>query len=228
MRTPLALYALLAALTAGSSTRPARAEELRVDAAHSVFAVVTRKAGVAAAFAHDHLITAPRATVQLAFDAADPGATRATWSSSVESLEFDPPGPRARLEARLHEIGIGPADLPSVSATDRKKVREAALGKSQLDAAGFPELKAELLGLEPATKASGAFTWTAKLRFTVRGKSVEHPLTARFEDKGGKLTAEAYGDFLFSEFGIEPYSAALGAIRNEDRFFVYVALVAAP
>jgi polyisoprenoid-binding protein YceI len=225
MSKPLALFFLIASTALPPAARSA---ELKLDAAHSVFAVVTRKAGVAAGFAHDHLITSPRATVTLAFDSADPAATRATWSSPAETLEVDPPGPRARLKARLHELGIGPADLPSVSATDRKKVREAALGKSQLDAAGFPDLKAELVAFEPAAKPAGAFNWTAKLRLTVRGKSVEHPLAARFESAGGKVTAEAYGEFLFSEFGIEPYSAALGAIRNEDRFFVYVSLAAAP
>ena len=129
MRLAPPLLAATLGLVAASSLRAA---EFQVDLAHSTFAVLTRKAGVAAGFAHDHLITAPKAAVKLSFDPADPAATRATLDVEVASLEIDPPGPRSRLKARLHELGIGPVDLPSIPASDRKKVREAALGKSQL------------------------------------------------------------------------------------------------
>jgi polyisoprenoid-binding protein YceI len=216
----------LLAAALGLAAASLSAADLQVDAARSTFAVLTRKAGVAAGFAHDHLITAPKGAMKLSFDPADPAATRATLDVEVSSLEIDPPGPRSRLKTRLHELGIGPADLPSIPDSDRRKVREAAFGKSQLDAAAHPALKAELLGLEKAAKADGAFEWTAKLRLTLRGKPVERALATRFESTGGKVTAEAYGEFKFSDFGIEPYSAALGAIRNEDRFYVYVALAA--
>jgi polyisoprenoid-binding protein YceI len=224
---PLLAAALTFAAAAPAATS-AGAAELRIDPARSTFAVLTRKAGVASGFAHDHLITAPKAALALSFDPADPAATRATFDVEVAKLEIDPPGPRARLEARLHQLGIGPADLPSISIADRKKVREAALSDRQLDAAAHPALRAELLGLEKSAKPEGDFAWTAKLRLTLRGKSVERPLATRFESAGGQVTAEAFGEFKFSDFGIEPYSAALGAIRNDDRFYVYVALAAAP
>ena len=40
------------------------------------------------------------------------------------------------------------------------------------------------------------------------------------------VTAEIFGEFRFKEFGIEPYSTMLGAIRNDDRFHLYVNTVA--
>ena len=47
-------------------------------------------------------------------------------------------------------------------------------------------------------------------------------------DGDGALTIEAVGDFAFTEFGIKPFSAALGAVRNKDAFRVYVNVTAAP
>lgn len=201
------------------------AADWNVDTAKSSFVVVTRKDGLAAGLAHDHLVAAPRATVTLAFDADDPASTRATFSTASEALDIDSNPLRARLAKRLHELGAGPDSLPEVSEGDRKKVRSAMLGESQLAAAKSPEIRAELGGLE---KASGdaAFPWRAKLRLTVRGKAVEHPVKLSWEAKDGALTAEALGEFRFREFGIEPYSAMLGAVRNQDRFFVYVTLEA--
>ena len=225
MRIARLFFAFFATLALGSGGA-AFAAECQVDATQSIFAVLTRKAGMAAGLAHDHLVTAPRAAMTLSFDPANPEATRATLQAEVATLEFDPPAARSRLVARLAELGIGPKELPPVSASDRNKVRDSGLGKSQLDAAGHATLSAELVGLERAAKPNGTFEWTAKLRLTLKGKSVERPLAARFESADGKVTAEAFGDFKFSDFGIEPYSAALGAVRNEDRFFVYVALAA--
>jgi polyisoprenoid-binding protein YceI len=226
MRIARPFAALVALGSVALFSASALAADLQVDAANSVFAVLTRKAGVAAGLAHDHLITAPGAAATLQFDPAQPEATRATLKLEVANLEFDAPGPRSRLAGRLSELGIGPKELPPVSASDRRKVREAGLGEDQLDAAASPALEAELLGLGKAAMANGAFAWTAKLRLTIRGKSVERPLATRFESSDGKVTAEAWGEFKFSDFGIEPYSAALGAVRNDDRFFVYVSLAA--
>ena len=71
-----------AAIALGSSAF-AGAADLKVDTAHSVFAVLTRKAGIGAGFAHDHLITAPKSTVTLSFDPAEPQATPATFATEV-------------------------------------------------------------------------------------------------------------------------------------------------
>jgi hypothetical protein len=42
------------------------------------------------------------------------------------------------------------------------------------------------------------------------------------------LHAEALGELRFTEFGIEPYTAALGAVKNADQFHLWVDLVATP
>ncbi len=52
------------------------------------------------------------------------------------------------------------------------------------------------------------------------------PVPARYELADGILTIEAIGAFNFTDFGIKPYSAFLGAVKNEDEFHVYVNLSA--
>lgn len=213
-------------LAALSMPSRAVAAELIVDPAKSVLAVLTHKAGLAAGLAHDHLVTAPLAGLTISFDASAPEATRATLVVATEALEIDHFAARKSYEKRLHELGFGPATLAPITDSDRRKVRAAMLGKSQLDAASYPEIRAELISLTRAARPQNAFDWTAKLRLSVHGKSVERGLAARFVSEGDQVTAEAWGEFSFSELGIEPYSAALGAVKNQDRFHLYLALLA--
>ena len=62
--------------------------------------------------------------------------------------------------------------------------------------------------------------------FEVRGKRAERPARVRYTYREGKLEVEALGEFFFTDFGIKPYSAMLGAVRNRDRFHVYLLLTA--
>jgi hypothetical protein len=176
--------------------------------------------------------------VKLDFDPARVAATAFTVAARAEALEIDAPAARQRWGARLSELGaLAAGGLKAVPEGDRKKVREAMLSAGQLDAARFPELRAELLGLERrAPSAAGAgdsktgpeFDWTARVKLTLRGKTVEKELAARWRLDAGELTAEALGELRFSELGIEPYSTLLGAIRNDDRLHLFVALTARP
>ena len=43
---------------------------------------------------------------------------------------------------------------------------------------------------------------------------------------GDELSIEAVGEFTFEEFGIEPYSAFLGSVKNKNEFFIYLNLKA--
>ncbi|MEO7794654.1 MAG: YceI family protein, partial [Thermoanaerobaculia bacterium] len=84
---------------------------------------------------------------------------------------------------------------------------------------------AEVAGLKRAESA-GQAGWSLSLRLTIRGKSVERSLPVTWSEKEGGLTAEVLGEFHFRDFGIEPYSTMLGAIRNDDRFHLFVRVVA--
>jgi polyisoprenoid-binding protein YceI len=98
------------------------------------------------------------------------------------------------------------------------------LGASQLDAAHFPEVKAELVSLQRKESSGKDGPWNTKLRVTIHGKTVERTLPVTWSESSGAVKAELIGAFKFSEFGIEPYSAMLGAIRNDDLFHIYASV----
>jgi hypothetical protein len=222
-------FALASALVL--ATGPLAAASWRVDPERTSFAVLTHRAGVGARLAHDHLVVARAPVATLDFDPARPQATRFSARANVIALDVDPSEERAALSARLIELGALSSPLPAVDPDDRGKVRKSMLGRDQMAPEEFPEVTAELVGLERrggGASARVALGWDARVRLTVRGRAVEKAIPARWELEDGALAAEALGEFRFTEFGIEPYSTMLGAIRNDDLFHLYVKLVARP
>lgn len=232
MRPLPTLPLLLLALAATAAPAAAGAETWQVDPARSVFAVLTHKAGIAARLAHDHLVVAPPAArIDLAFDREKPEGASFTIAFPVAGLEIDDAAARARWGPRLAELGAIPDEtLAPTPEKDRPKVHDAMLGASQLDGARHPEIRAELLSLARRGGAGErtALGWTARVRLTVRGRSAESDLALRWSLDGEELTAEGLGELAFTDLGIEPYSAMLGAVRNADLFHLYLALTARP
>jgi polyisoprenoid-binding protein YceI len=228
---PLLLVLALAAAAGPAGAAASAAPAWTVDLGRSLFAVLTRKAGPAARLAHDHLIVARAPRVELGFDPSAPETARLAVAIPVQSLDVDPPAERAARSARLRELGLLDAELPPVDEGDRAKVRAAMLDEGQLDGARFPAVSAELVALERrggGAAARVALGWDATIRLTVRGKTVERRVPARWELVDGELRAEAVAEARFTEFGIEPYSAFLGAVRNADLFHFVVEIVARP
>jgi polyisoprenoid-binding protein YceI len=220
----LACHALPAALSAATWT---------VDTGRSTFAVLTHKAGVAAKLAHDHLVIAHAPRTALEFDPAAPGHAKLSIVVPVQSLEIDAPAARQKHAERLRVLGALTDELKPIAEDDRAKIRESMLSPKQLFGERFGEVKAELLALEPrggGANARVALGWNAKVRLEVRGVAVEKTFPARFEvvEGGAELHAEILGELRFTEFGIEPYTAALGAVKNDDLFHLWVDLVATP
>ncbi|HLF56922.1 MAG TPA: hypothetical protein VI942_08760 [Thermoanaerobaculia bacterium] len=208
---------------------PAAAAGWSVDEGSSVFAVLTRPAGAGAKLAHPHLVVARGVKTTLEFDGKSAESARFTLSAPVLSLDVDPTAERKSLAARLETLGAHEGALPPIGDGDRKKIRKSMLEEGQLAAERFPAVRAELVALERRGGGEGArvaLGWNARVRIEVRGKTVEKTFPARWELEGGELRAEVLGEAKFTEFGIEPYSAFLGAIRNADLFHFYVRLVA--
>lgn len=225
LAVPSLLFAFAVAVVGGT---PLFAAELGVEPGESVFAVLTHKAGLAAGLAHDHLIVAPEPKVSILFQEAQPEATRVLFSTSVESLEVDSPEARAKWSPRLRERGRLKDSLPPVPESDRRKVRAAMLGESQLDGTHYPEIRAEVLRLErtPDPLPPGRTPFELVLRVTIHGRTVERREAVEWSYAEGVLRAEVLAELHFREFGIEPYSTMLGAIRNDDRFDLFVRVVA--
>ena len=220
---PTPLLAVFAVLLDGA---PLSAEEIDIRQHDSIIAVVTHKAGFAAAKAHNHLIAATGYQATLVFDEEAPLATRFELSFAAEDLTVDPWKLQQAWYPRLEKLGVLDQAYTEVAEKDRRKIRKSMLGSEQLDAAEHPRISARLAGVAESASTHGgvSFPYVATLVLEVHGQSVEQPAAARYESAAGELTIEAVATFRFTDFRIEPYSAFFGAVKNQDEFHVYVNL----
>ena len=204
-----------------------------VDADASVFAVITHKEGVAAGLAHEHFVVATdfQAVLQEGglFQAGSDAPPSFQLELVADRLEVDLPSLASRWQQRLLDQELIGEPFAELSDKDRKKIRTSMLGKKQLDAESHPTIRAELSEIRRDDDGD----YVGVLSLTVRGETASREVAFGLEfdrDEGGQgpgsLRAEASVSFDFGEFGIEPYSAMLGAIRVSETFHVFTVLVA--
>lgn len=203
-----------------------------IDEERSVFAVLTHKAGVGARLAHDHVIHADGVVASLDFDPAAPEDVRFTFEASVARLVVDDPAMQQGLAPFLEALDLLDDPFETLKEKSRRKIRTSMLGVDQLDADRHETLSARIVSVEVESSTRGGveFSHRVGLSVTIRGMTVEIPVVARFVlDPATKaLTVDAVGDARFTDFGIEPYRAMLGAVRNDDTFQIIVRLHARP
>ena len=206
----------------------AAAAEYTIDPVESIFAVVVHKAGVAARFAHNHLVFPKEYAAHLAADPAEPTKTTFSLSFPVTALQVDTHEAHTKWYPAIEKAGILDTPFSELDEGDRKVVAEHMLGEDQLDAKQFPTISATLTKVRAETKTQAKMTYShvATIAFTVHGKTVERDCPASFSLVDGALTVDAVGAFTFTEFGIKPYSAMFGAVKNADTFHVLVHIAA--
>lgn len=196
--------------------------EWRIDFDRSVFAVITHKDGLAARLAHDHIVTAQDVEAKLLFDPADPAAVDFRFTAPAAKLRIDEPADQARWYPAIEKLGILDQAFSEIEADKRADIRQTMTSRKQLDAAKHPTLGGRLAS-KPVVDGQ---EFSVVLELEVKGKKVERQIEGRFEVADGRLTIEAAGPFNFTDFEIKPYSAMLGAVKNSDRFHVFLHLEA--
>lgn len=219
------LVALLLPISLASPSS-SLAAEVEIDGEASILAAVTRKEGIAARLAHDHLIVAEASAAKLTFDPENPLASTFELRVESEALEVDSPELQARWYPTLEALGLLESPFADLSEKDRRKIRKAMLGKDQLAAAEYPQLGVRLENLvaEASTVGGEELTHRGTLVLEARGKTVRRPVSARFSLEGRRLKIDAVATFSFTELGIEPYSALLGAIKVADELYLFTHL----
>jgi polyisoprenoid-binding protein YceI len=168
-------------------------------------------AGPAAVLAHDHVVRAMRWDGTLDVT-RDPVALAAEIRVDATALEVDDPEVRKR-----HGLdGV-------LSDEQRAEVRASMLGSEQLDVARYPEIVFRAAEIE---RIGDGFRIAGDLTLHGVTRRIAVPLQVR--EDGDALRATGSVRFEQSEFGIEPYSAYLGAVRNRDQVELVVNLVAVP
>jgi hypothetical protein len=222
------LSSILGLVLAAHTGAPARGvSPFALTTEQSVLAVVTHKAGPAARLAHNHLVVASDVPAELAFAPGEPEATRFVAEIRTDGLAVDDPALQELWYPRLAELGVLSEPFEQPSESDRRKIREAMLSDEQLDGAAHPTLGVRLVAVRAEASQIGevAFSHVADVEWTIRGATVMRTVAARWSEEGGVVTLEAVGTLRFTDFGIEPYSAVFGAVRNADEFQVYARLV---
>lgn len=182
-----------------------------LDKKQSELVVKTSKAGFAAALAHNHVIRATELEGSIGWDPAAPEAASVKVTVQTAALVVDDPAMRKKHGE--------PSEL---SAGDRKKITDAMLDSGQLDVRKFPTISFSSTALQKDAKG-----WLLSGNLTLHGvtKAVKLPVT--IDVKGTALTADGTLRLRTSDYGIKPYSAALGAIKNRDEVELVLHLVGA-
>ena len=222
LRRPLSWFWIVCACVPGTWAQSSPPTPTwSIDAESSLVAVVTHKEGLASGLAHEHLVAAPLEAMDLRFDPSKVEGAEVTLVFEVDALSVDDADLQKRWQQSLLDADVLGAPFAELSPKDRRKIRQSMLGPKQLDAVAHPKIRIVANDL----RADGVEA-TARLVLEVRGQSVQRVLRFPWPlVSAGELRVDFIERFGFSEFGIRPYSALLGAIRVADEFDVVVRLV---
>jgi hypothetical protein len=211
-----------AAPTAAATASPVW--NFKVRDADSVFAIVTQKSGVAARLAHNHLIVARNFDAQLSADSKNLSSGTFTFKTKVNDLEVDRTELQKRWYPTIQSLGWLKEPFEALKDSDRDTIRENMLASGQLDGGKFPEISARIEKIVDAPSKLGerSFNKKATVALTIRGQTVSRDFAANINLQGEELQVEAAGSLKFTDFGITPYKALMGALGNDDRFHLLV------
>ena len=181
-----------------------------VDSARTVVYAVSHTRGLIEALSERHVVRATHVTGTMGWDPADPTGCAIDVQVAVDSLRVDDPDDRrmAGLEGVLED-------------GDRSDVRAALLGEGLLDAAAHPQITFT----SSACAITGA-TATVQGILTINGQTDEVLVPVLLDAQPSQVQAIGSLPILQSRFGIEPFSALLGAISVEDAVRLHFTLVA--
>ena len=197
--------------TPGSEPVPSGAAIYQIDAQASDLHILVYRGGTFARLGHNHVVSskslAGRVWMQPQFVASG-----FELSFPVAELVVDDP------QARQAAGSDFPPDIP---AADKEGTRKNMLRAEVLDAEHYPRVS-----VRSATVAGSLQMPQITARITIKDASREVPVPATIAIDGNRLTASGEFEILQTEFGIKPFSVALGALEVKDRLLVRFKLVA--
>ena len=203
-KTALIAIATIAALVVSAEAGPDEySGEYSVDTGRSEFVVRLFRGGVAAALAHDHVIRAAEFDGGARLDASDLEGSFIWVEVQAASLKADEPKVRRKY-------GLA----QRISEKDRARIQATMLSAKQMDVENYPTISFRSTGI--TKQADAEYLIVGDLTIHGVTKSISFPVTAPAEEDGGGFHAAVSIDFRQSDYGIEPFSAMFGAVRNKD------------
>lgn len=193
-----------------AAERPGAAAALRIVEGESTLTLHVEKDGWFSSLGHDHTIAARAVTGLVRWDPARLEACSVTLSVATERLEVLDPGVSDKDKA---EITAGMRSDKVLDVANHAAIRFAS---TSVKRTGDAE------GGGPRLEVTGDLT----LRGATRPVTIHLALEPPAKDR--PLRAKGSVAIVQSEFGIEPYSAALGAVEVKDRVVLQFEIVARP
>ncbi|MCB9763555.1 MAG: YceI family protein [Alphaproteobacteria bacterium] len=151
-----------------------------------------------AGLAHDHVVLATR------LDGA------VTWSPADQSCNVEVKVPVAKLEPDLARMRAKVGLEGEMSDSTREDIRKNMLAADQLDASKHPFIT---FAASQCALAGDTLSVTGKLTVHGTAKTVTIPFKG-FQADSPTLHGHARFEATHADFGMEPYSAMFGQIRN--------------
>jgi polyisoprenoid-binding protein YceI len=104
---------------------------------------------------------------------------------------------------------------PRASPSQRKEVQDTMLGPRQLDVSHFPLITLRSLVFTPTGQDT---IWRLKANLTLHGVTRPVEFSLACHQAGDDLRVQGKKMLRLRDFGIEPYSRALGAVRVKNEF----------
>lgn len=182
-----------------------------IDPQQSEIRALVFRTGRLATLGHNHVISATglSGSVYLQSDFAHSGFE---LSLPVASLVVDDP----KLRGEEGEAFPG-----EIAEADILGTRENMLGARVLDAQAFPEITVTAIGVSGARNSA-----SLAVQIVLRGVPANFTVPTIIALEDGKLTATGQMEISHSDFGLEPFSALLGAIAVADTIPIKFRLVA--
>jgi polyisoprenoid-binding protein YceI len=170
-----------------------------VDGKTSTLFVQVFRGGLFSGLAHDHVIAARDLSGSVVIDSND-HTCRVSLKVSVKNLVVD-------ADADRRAVGYE----GTLSSKDRAEIREHMLNEDQLFAERYPDIRFVSTKCE---KRANLWFLAGDLEVRGKKKSIEPEFQVKWT--AGDLFAEGKFEAGHGDFGMEPYSAALGTIANQD------------
>jgi hypothetical protein len=176
---------------------PAGSREYRVIAEESLLQVFVYRGGAMARLGHNHVIASHQLS-GVVYVTDDPLATRFDVRFPVGDLTVDEPALRAAAGADFSSI---------VPQSSRDGTRSNMLSEALLDAVHFPQV-----GLRATDVRAAGDHYDVGVLVTLKGASYSLRVPVAVKRADGAITASGEFPLRQSYLGLEPFSAALGAL----------------
>lgn len=201
-------FVWLAVAALAATPRTGGAVPLDSDPSSGTIVVLATKTGLLSSLAHDHRLVAGQWRTEIRYDVEGSG--------TVEVLVVVDAG-------SLHE------STPRLGETARAIVDREVAGADVLDAKKYPEIRIRGTGvLDPRPRGEEVREGVLRAELTLHGTTRPLVVPFRVQASGGGFRAIGNVTVRQTEFGMTPYSTAMGTIGVDDELRIEFDLLLRP